>query len=111
VYELLREAHEVVPGVSELKIEELCVGLRPSTPDNAPAIGAGTSRGLTWATGHHRNGILLAPLTAQLVAKLLGGDRMDATERELIDACDPRRFAKPGLAPAAGAPAQSAVLS
>ncbi len=45
VYELLREAHEVVPGVSELKIEELCVGLRPGTPDNAPAIGAGSPEG------------------------------------------------------------------
>ncbi len=41
IYELLREAIEVVPGVRELKIEELCVGLRPGTPDNAPAIGPG----------------------------------------------------------------------
>jgi len=93
VYELLREAHEVVPGVSELKIEELCVGLRPGMPDNAPAIGAGAPEGLTMATGHHRNGILLAPLTAQLGAKLLCGEQMDASERALLDACDPRRFA------------------
>ena len=40
VYELLRDAHELVPGISELEIEELSVGLRPGTPDNAPAIGA-----------------------------------------------------------------------
>jgi glycine oxidase len=93
VYELLREAHEVVPGVSELKIEELCVGLRPGMPDNAPAIGPGSPEGLTLATGHHRNGILLAPLTALLVAKLLGGEEMDAPELELMSACDPRRFA------------------
>ena len=39
VYELLRDAHELVPGVSELQIEELCVGLRPGTPDNVPVIG------------------------------------------------------------------------
>ncbi len=89
VYELLREAHELLPGVSELKIEELCVGLRPGTPDNAPAIGSGALEGLTWATGHHRNGILLAPLTAQLVVELLSGER---PEQELLAACAPARF-------------------
>ena len=75
VYELLRDAHELVPGVSELEIEELSVGYRPGTPDNAPMIGPGALAGLTWATGHHRNGILLAPLTAELVvASLRSGD-------------------------------------
>lgn len=90
IYELLREAHELLPGISELKIEELCVGLRPGTPDNAPLIGSGGLAGLTWATGHHRNGILLAPLTAQLVVDLLAGEPLDA---ELARACDPARFA------------------
>jgi glycine oxidase len=74
VYELLRDAHELVPGVSELQIEELCVGLRPGTPDNVPVIGPGLIDGLTWATGHYRNGILLAPLTAELVAGALAGE-------------------------------------
>jgi len=74
VYELLRHAHELVPGIEELRIEELSVGLRPSTPDNAPAIGPGALDGLWWATGHHRNGILLAPLTARLIARGLVGD-------------------------------------
>ncbi len=108
VYELLRDAIELLPGVRELKIEELCVGLRPGTPDNAPAIGASALHGLTWATGHHRNGILLAPLTAQLVAQLLSGERpADAA----LDACDPRRFAGHGSpAFAAGAPALAAVV-
>ena len=78
VYELLRDAHELVPGVSELQIEELCVGLRPGTPDNLPVIGAGALEGLIWATGHHRNGILLAPLTAELVAEELAGVPHDA---------------------------------
>jgi glycine oxidase len=73
VYELLRDAHELVPGVSELQIEELCVGLRPGTPDNLPVIGLGALEGLLWATGHHRNGILLAPLTAELVVEALVG--------------------------------------
>ena len=92
VYELLRDAHELVPGISELEIEELSVGLRPGTPDNGPAIGPASVKGLIWATGHYRNGILLAPLTAQLVADLLtGGD--DRQEPDpLLYACAPERF-------------------
>jgi glycine oxidase len=73
VYELLRDASELVPGISELEIEELSVGLRPGTPDNVPVVGPGALEGLTWATGHHRNGILLAPLTAELVVEVLAG--------------------------------------
>jgi glycine oxidase len=73
VFELLREAIELVPGVSELELDEWSVGLRPATPDGAPAIGPGAAPGLHWATGHHRHGILLAPVTAELVlAGLLG---------------------------------------
>ena len=89
-YELLRDAHELVPGVSELEIEELCVGLRPGTPDNAPAIGQSALAGLTWATGHYRNGILLAPLTAELVVATLAGD---SPADPLLGACAPERFA------------------
>ena len=73
VYGLLRDAHELVPGVLELRIEELSVGFRPSTPDNAPVIGGCAVEGLVWATGHHRNGILLTPLTAELVTEALVG--------------------------------------
>jgi glycine oxidase len=73
VYGLLRDAHELVPGISELHIEELGVGYRPGTPDNVPIIGRGSLQGLLWATGHHRNGILLAPLTAELVVEQLVG--------------------------------------
>jgi glycine oxidase len=90
VYELLRDAHEVVPGVREMRVEELCVGLRPGTPDNLPVIGAGALAGLTWATGHYRNGILLAPLTAELVAGMLAGER--STDEPLLGPCAPRRF-------------------
>ena len=74
IYELLRDAHDLVPGVSELRIEEIGVGYRPGTPDNLPLIGAGALEGLTWATGHHRNGILLAPLTAELVTRELASN-------------------------------------
>ncbi len=73
VYELLRDARELVPGVLEMQIEELSVGFRPATPDNTPLIGPGAVAGLVWATGHHRNGILLAPLTAELVTEALVG--------------------------------------
>ena len=48
-------------------------GLRPGTPDNAPVIGCGSSERLLIATGHHRNGVLLAPVTADAVAALLTG--------------------------------------
>ena len=95
MYELLRHAHELVPGVSELHIEELGVGYRPSTPDNVPVVGAGALEGLTWATGHHRNGILLAPLTAGLVVASLAGDH-DGHD-ELFAICDPGRFASPSV--------------
>jgi glycine oxidase len=91
VYELLRDAHEVVPSSSELEIEELCVGLRPGTPDNLPLIGAGALEGLWWATGHYRNGILLAPLTGELMGTLLA--REPVTEPEIVAACAPARFA------------------
>jgi glycine oxidase len=88
VYELLRDASELVPGIDELRIEELSVGLRPGTPDNAPVIGRGALTGLVWATGHHRNGILLAPLTAELVAAALAGE----PPGPLAESCRPDRF-------------------
>jgi glycine oxidase len=74
LYELLRDAGELVPGVHELVVEEMAAGLRPGTPDNAPVLGRSEHvEGLVWATGHHRNGILLAPVTAELVVGALGG--------------------------------------
>ena len=93
VYELLRDARELVPGVLELHVEELSVGFRPSTPDNAPVLGPGAVDGLVWATGHHRNGILLAPLTAELLAGVLASSTPgDAERRAHLPACDPSRF-------------------
>ncbi|HEU0317496.1 MAG TPA: FAD-dependent oxidoreductase, partial [Solirubrobacteraceae bacterium] len=70
-YQLLRDAAELVPGVLELEICALEAGLRPGTPDNLPVIGPGDREGLYWATGHYRNGILLAPVTARIVARAL----------------------------------------
>lgn len=88
LYELLRDCSELVPGIDELRIEELSAGLRPGSPDNVPSIGPGTVGGLLWATGHHRNGILLAPLTAELVAAQLAGE----SAPPFADACRPDRF-------------------
>jgi glycine oxidase len=90
VYELLRDMSEIVPGVLELEIEEILAGLRPATPDNLPAIGLGTAEGLLWATGHFRNGILLAPLTADLIAAAACGEPLP----EWAAIADPRRFVK-----------------
>ncbi len=73
VLELLRRAYEVLPGVAELELVESAAGLRPGTPDNGPIVGEGAAPGLVWATGHWRNGILLAPLTADAVAGALCG--------------------------------------
>ena len=71
VHDLLRDAYELFPGVAELELSEVSVGLRPGTPDNAPLLGETEVPGLFAATGHHRNGILLAPLTAETIVHLL----------------------------------------
>jgi glycine oxidase len=72
VHQLLEAAWEVLPDVWELEFVEVIAGLRPATPDNRPLIGRADERVIN-ATGHHRNGILLAPLTAQRVADALTG--------------------------------------
>jgi glycine oxidase len=74
VHELLRETYRVLPDVGELELTSAVAGLRPGTPDNAPFIGHGAIDGLVLATGHYRNGILLAPITAEAIAALLAGD-------------------------------------
>jgi glycine oxidase len=86
-FELLRNAFELLPSVTELVVDELSAGLRPATPDNAPAIGPGGVPGLHWAVGHYRHGILLTPITAELVAGALAG------ERAVPDEFSPARFA------------------
>jgi glycine oxidase len=68
----------------------LC-GLRPGTPDNLPVIGRSGVEGLYWATGHRRGGVLLAPITAELVACALAGEPMS----ELAAPFAPGRFARP----------------
>jgi len=94
VHELLREAYRALPDVAELELADSVAGLRPGTPDNAPIIGPGAVDGLVLATGHFRNGILLAPITAEAVAAMLAGDEPPAE----VAIADPARFpARAGL--------------
>jgi glycine oxidase len=75
VLELLRRAYEALPGIFELELLDARAGLRPVAPDNGPVVGESRVPGLVWATGHWRNGILLAPITGAAVADLVtGGD-------------------------------------
>ena len=73
VFDLLEAAREVLPDVGELELVGARAGLRPATPDNVPLVGPGSEPGLLLATGHHRNGILHAPLAAEQVAGQLTG--------------------------------------
>ncbi|MEV7010993.1 glycine oxidase ThiO [Streptosporangium sp. NPDC051022] len=84
MWELLRDARELVPGVTELELGDVVAGLRPGTPDNLPLVGPTIVPGLSLATGHHRGGVLLAPLTADLCL----GD----ADGELSASCSPLRF-------------------
>ena len=89
VRDLLRDAERILPGIAEYALVESAAGLRPGSPDNLPLIGAPGPDGLLLATGHHRNGMLLAPVTADAVAALLRGHPVPGPAR----AADPRRFA------------------
>jgi glycine oxidase len=75
VHELLREAYRLLPDVAEMELLGATAGLRPGTPNNLPLVGPGEIDGLILATGHFRNGILLAPLAAETVADLVCGKR------------------------------------
>ncbi|MFE3448002.1 glycine oxidase ThiO [Nonomuraea sp. NPDC059194] len=86
LYELLRDARELVPGITELQVADVVAGLRPGTPDNLPLIGP-YGPGLTVATGHFRGGVLMAPLTTAL---------LDGEEGELAALCSPQRFSTVG---------------
>jgi glycine oxidase len=89
VSELLADARALLPGVAELELVESSAGLRPGSPDNAPLIGRSALDGLVIATGHYRNGILLAPITADTVAGLLVTGKVPSE----FGRFDPRRFA------------------
>jgi glycine oxidase len=90
VRDLLRDAERVLPGLGEYALVETAAGLRPGSPDNLPLIGTLGPEGLLVASGHHRNGILLAPVTADAVVALLAGDPVP----DEAAAADPARFTR-----------------
>jgi glycine oxidase len=81
VFELLRDAIEVVPELAEAELAETVVRFRPGTPDNAPILGPTEVAGLVAATGHYRNGVLLTPVTADAIAALVAGDGLPEVAR------------------------------
>jgi glycine oxidase len=87
-YELLRDALALVPGLDDAELVAARAGLRPGSPDDLPMVGPSGVDGLVIATGHHRNGILLTPVTADLVAAVVAGGPVP----DEAAACDPRRF-------------------
>jgi glycine oxidase len=93
-----------VPSIEELPIAEMWVGFRPGSRDDAPMLGPSAIDGLVVATGHHRNGILLTPVSAAVVSTYILSGMLPETARPF----SPERFAQ-ALAPrrsVAGAAAQ-----
>jgi glycine oxidase len=77
VMDLLWNARLIVPAIYDLQLAEVDVGFRPATRDHLPVIGATDVRGLYVATGHFRHGVLLAPVTAGLLADLIVEGRLE----------------------------------
>jgi glycine oxidase len=92
-YGLLRDARAIVPGLDDAELVAVQAGLRPGSPDDLPIIGPTDVDGLIVATGHHRNGVLLTPVTAEAVAAAVAGGVAPAEAAP----CDPRRFAAAGV--------------
>jgi glycine oxidase len=78
---LLEAAWRAIPAIEELPIDEIWVGHRPGSRDDAPILGRAPLDNLFYATGHHRNGILLAPVTADAMAKLILDDVVEPAIR------------------------------
>jgi glycine oxidase len=81
VHDLLRDAYELLPAISEAALVSTDAGLRPGTADNGPLLGPAHLQNLLVATGHHRNGILLVPTTAATIVALLLGEDAPAVAR------------------------------
>lgn len=75
---LLQRAIKLYPPLANWEINEIWYGYRPATPDEMPILGYGDSENLILATGHYRNGILLAPITAKLISDVITGQNQDS---------------------------------
>ncbi len=87
VAQLLNEATRLYPPLADFPLQDCWWGYRPATPDESPILGPGQCDNLTLATGHHRNGILLTPITAKLIV-----DSIQGTHDSLLDAFSWERF-------------------
>jgi glycine oxidase len=85
VARLLDAARRLLPGLDRAELREATARDRPGTPDNLPLVGPGAGPGEVLAAGHFRHGVLLAPLTARLVADHLESGYVEPS-------LDPRRF-------------------
>jgi glycine oxidase len=99
VMALIEGAWRAVPAIEELPIVETWVGFRPGSRDDAPMLGPGSVDRLVIATGHHRNGILLTPLTARAISGYVLTGRVP----EVLQPFAPNRFAVAAAAAAAAA--------
>ncbi|GGP90828.1 glycine oxidase [Actinomadura coerulea] len=88
LWELLRDARELLPGITELEFAEVTAGLRPGSPDNAPVMGPTALPGLLVGTGHFRNGVLLTPVSADILSAML----LDGPVPEVAGPFAPDRF-------------------
>jgi len=86
--QLLNEAQQISSHVGAYPILEMWSGLRPATPDHLPIIGPSSIPGVFYATGHYRNGVLLAPVTASIIAELIENGKPTTA----IDSFLPSRF-------------------
>ena len=93
IQNLLNKATELYPAVADWQIEELWWGFRPGTPDELPILGRSACDNLFLATGHYRNGILLAPITASLIADLILEQKSDP----LLTEFSYQRFYRPTM--------------
>src|SRR5579884_1982309 len=91
---LLDGAWRAVPAIEELAVAETWVGFRPGSRDDAPLLGPTGLDGLVVATGHHRNGILLTPVTAAAISAYVLTGRLP----ELLQPFTPERFGRPAAA-------------
>lgn len=88
IQRLHQAAANVVPAIGDMRIHDAWAGLRPGTPDGLPVLGETAMPGYYAATGHYRDGILLAPITAKVIADLLTGKAGDLD----LTAFSPLRF-------------------
>jgi glycine oxidase len=90
---LLDKVQHLASGLGAAPVLDMWAGLRPMAPDGLPLIGRSVVEGLVYATAHYRNGVLLAPLTAEIIAAGIAGAQPAGVTTAALDAVSPERFA------------------